>query len=297
MMRRRPPRTAHAELIQGGTVMARLRFLLSALVAAAMLSPVAAPASPSGLAWDSVTKFVQGTDPTAVKPGTFDADYAQASSVRTASGGGGGFLGKIKQMQAMGNNLGQMMKYGFAEKHYIAGSKERTDQVAAQTATILDCSARTLTTLDLAKKTYTVVSLDQPSSGGGSSSGGGKPAPRATDDGTKVAIVVTNTSLGAERVAGQSTNGFRSDTQITETKASGESNTTNADIVGYYTGYAHPYLNCSNGRGASTAGAGQGFAMMANYAHMMQMFSQAGLGNRFSIKQTGPAMPLGKFSM
>ena len=110
-------------------------------------------AAPNGLAWDSVTKVVTNADPSTLQPGSFDTDYAAAAA---APPSGGGMAGQVKQ--------------GIAEQHYAAGSKDRTDNVAQQTATIVDCVARTITTLDLRRKTYNVVSMDQsasPSSGGG----------------------------------------------------------------------------------------------------------------------------------
>ena len=62
----------------------------------------------------------------------------------------------------MAQSAQQMMQTGLAEKHYVAGSKERTDEVVMQTATITDCVARTITTLNFRDKTYRVVSMDQP---------------------------------------------------------------------------------------------------------------------------------------
>ncbi len=129
---------------------------IAALVAAGPLAP--ARAATSGLAFDSVTRFKMGGDARKHRPGTFDADFEQASQHRKPAGGGGGMFGQMKAAMEAATSATAMFQNGIAERHYIAGARERTDDVAGQKATITDCSARTITTLDLAKKTYRVVS-------------------------------------------------------------------------------------------------------------------------------------------
>jgi hypothetical protein len=281
--------------------MKRRLILTSALVGMTLwaVSPPAAPAATSGLAWDSVTKFAMNADPSSLQPGAFDDDYATASSVQAPDqSSGGGLFGQIKQAMAMGQNVQAMMQNGLAEKHYVAGSKERTDEVAMQTATITDCVARTITTLNLKNKTYRVVSMDQPSApssggGGNGSSGSHK------DDGTKVAIVVTNSALGSRQVGGRQTDGFRSDMSMTETKPSGESHTQKGSLIGYYASIGMPYPRCPRA-GSLTGGSmapGQAFAMMAQATKLMRAMASAGLDKRFSITQSGPTMPAGHLSM
>lgn len=178
--------------------------MIRKLIAFATLAtlPLAAPASPNGLAWDSVTKIVMNAAPASLQPGSFDADFAAAASVQQPEQNGGGIFNQMKQAMAMGQSMQQMMQYGFAARHYVAGSKERTDDLALQTATIVDCAARTITTLDLRRKTYRVVSMDQ-SSATSSGGGGGGPQAGATQDNTRIAISVANTALGGREVAGQ----------------------------------------------------------------------------------------------
>ncbi|MFY9740200.1 MAG: hypothetical protein WAK11_14290 [Candidatus Cybelea sp.] len=273
--------------------------LTSALVAVALFlgSSLFAAAAPSGLAWDSVSKLAMTADPSSLQPGSFDDDYSAAASAQPPAQTGGGLFAHFKQQIAMAQNAQQMMQSGMAEKHYVAGSKERTDMVAMQTAMITDCVARTITTLNLRDKTYRVVSMDQPStpsSGGGS---GGGSAPK--DDGSKIAIVVANTALGARAVGGEQTNGYRSDVTFTETKPTGESNSQNANLIGYYAAFTQPFPHCS-GSGAFSGDAmspGQGFAMMAAASKMMRELAAAGLDKRFSISQSGPTLPFGNFSM
>jgi hypothetical protein len=273
--------------------------LTSALVAVALFlgsSPFAG-AAPSGLAWDSVSKLAMTTDPSSLQPGSFDDDYSAAASAQPPAPGGGGLFGQFKQSIANAQSAAQMMQTGMAQKHYVAGSKERTDLVAMQTATITDCVARTITTLNLRNKTYRVVSMDQPTaaSSGGSSSGGSAPK----DDGTKVAITVANTALGARAVGGEQTNGYRSDTTITETKPTGESHTQNLNVVGYYTAFTQPFPHCSGSSpwSGDSMSPAQGMAMMAAASRVMRELATAGVDKRFSLTQSGPMLPFGNFSM
>jgi hypothetical protein len=285
-----------------------LRYHLAAATLVAIVAlaagPLPAPASPNGLAWDSVTKISRNTDAASLQPGSFDQDYATAAAVPPPpESTGGGVFGKMNQAMAMGQHLQALLQNGFAERLYVAGSKERTDQVSDQTATIVDCTARTITTLDVRKKTYRVVSMDTgsaPSSSGGTASA---PQPRATDDGTRDAITIANKALGSRELAGQPTNGFSSDMSFTETKASGESQSYNGDLVGYYSRYPNPTPDCSPIGGASrnTQGGPNGAqalsAMTGGYARFMRALSQAGLSSRVSLKQSGPPLPRGKLAM
>lgn len=249
-----------------------------ALAAAFALAaaPSVALAAPAGLAWDSVTKMAMGADPATLEPGTFAQDYPAAASATP--------------------DFMQMMRTGLAERHYVAGSKERTDMPALGTATILDCDARTLATLDLKKKTYSVTSLDQSNSSAGSSRGGG---PFNGDD-AKIAIAITNTSLGSRQIEMQTTNGYRSQMQITITRASGESVTHDGTLLAYYASFGMPSVQCSAGmpNDPRSMSAGQGFGMISGVAsQVMRALRSAGLDKRFSVQQSGPALPLGNFAM
>jgi hypothetical protein len=253
---------------------------------------VAAPASPSGLAWDSVTKIAMNADASSLQPGDFASDFAAAAAVAEPQQGGGGMFGPIKQAMGMGQSMQQMMQTGIAEHHYVAGSKERTDHLASQTATIVDCAARTITTLDLRRKTYTVVSMDRPSSP--SSSGGAAPQSGSSGEASHVAISVTNTALGARTVGGQATNGYRSDVTFTTTDSSGQSNTGSGGLVAYYSSFADPLPACS-GASAMSGPRGPG-AMMGGYARVMRALATP-RDSHVSVTQSGPRLPLGMLAM
>ncbi len=274
---------------------------LAAVAALATLAAASAAASPgavaasTGLAWDSVMKFSMDADASSQQPGSFDSDFAAASAVQMPDqGGGGGIFGQIHKAQAMAEATQQMMKSGEAEHHYIAGSKERSDNLFFQTATISDCSARTITTLDLRHKTYKVESMDAPSASG--SSGGGSGDSKFSDDGSRVALSVTNTAIGARTVGGLPTNGYRSDMRITTTKRSGESQTENGNLLAYYSHDGSPALNCGS-RGADAPPGAAGMAMMEKYSLIMRALAAHGMSSRFSLTQSGPPLPSGKLSM
>lgn len=261
--------------------MHRYRAAVAALFAAPLVVltlaalPLASSAAPNGLAWDSVTKLAMNADSSTLQPGSFDADYAAAAAVQAPTG-----------MQS----VQQMMKTGLAQRHYVAASKERIDDIAQQTATIVDCDARTITTLDLRRKTYRVVSMDQAAQSSGPGSG---PLSRFLKNGTSVAISATNTALGALVVDGQPTNGFRSQMTITQTSASGESHTMNAVRIAYYSAYRNPASACAGVAMAASFGPG----VMGVYDQLMSAVSSGGTNLHLSFNQNGPLLPIGRVTM
>src|SRR5580704_9908649 len=215
--------------------------IASIVVVLLVTTPSRVPAASGGLAWDSVIKVVPDAAAGSLQPGNFDSDYATAAAAPTPGAPSGGMFKKMAQAVENAKMAMAMFKSGVAEKHYVAGSKERIDHVVMHTATITDCSARTITTLDLAKKTYHVESMDHPTtSKPGTSSGSTQPEATPTDDGTRIAISVKTKALGAKSVAGQQTNGFQSDTTFTETKPGSQPQSNTANIIAYYTAMANP---------------------------------------------------------
>jgi hypothetical protein len=266
---------------------------LAALIAAGTLAP--APAATSGLAFDSVTKFKMGGDSGSAEPGTFEADFEQAAQARNKPAShGGGMFGGMKAAMEAASGAASMMQNGSAQRHYIAGSLERTDEIAAQTATITDCNARTLTTLDLAAKTYRIESLDKPVATGPREPS--KPQPAPTDDGTKVSMVVTTTSLGPKKIGPDPTNGYDLDVKVTTTKPTGESSTSDMSMISYYSNYASPHTVCSR-YGAGSADRGPGAGAMAAYGSVMRGLMSGGKDARFKVSSSGPALPSGKLSL
>jgi hypothetical protein len=291
-----------------GATMHRNRHAGATLAAAAVIVAAIAPrpqalAAPSGLAWDSVTKVSRSGDAATLQPGSFDQDYAQAAAVSPPpESTGGGMMGKMKQAMATAQHLQALLQSGFAERHYVAGAKERIDDVSDQRATILDCAAGTITTLDLRRKTYRVEPLNAPSSPGASGSAGA-PQPRATGDVTSIAITIANTALGARNLGGQPTNGFSSEMSFKESTASGASHSYNGDLVGYYSSFANPAPACERpnpavpGRQSPPDAAQTMTALTGGFTRFTRALALAGVDPRFSIKQSGPPLPRGQFAM
>jgi hypothetical protein len=275
----------------------RLSYMFALIAVGVLLhSPAGAAGSPGGLAWDSVTKFEPGADASALAPGSFDADYATAAQVQIQTKTGGGLFAAIKQAESMSSDMQQLMRSGLAERHYVAGSKERTDQVAYQMATIVDCDARTITHLDLRAKTYRVTSMDASTSEIRSSQPSMVPQPLPSGSNARVAIALANTALGPQEVGGEPTNGFRSDMKLTRTDSSGESQTMNAQLIGYYTSRPNPEPACSR-VDASGNNANAGAGMMLAASRFAQFLASARTDQRISLSQSGPALPAGNLSM
>lgn len=264
---------------------------------ACLLGIVAMPISAladSGVAYDSVTRIVFNADPATMQPGSFDQDWATASSSQPAQTGGGGLFGKFRQAISMGENAGAMIRNGMAQRHYVAGTKSRTDMTALGMAYITDCAARTITVLNLHDKTYRVESMDHPSAATSNATGGGG---SFKDDGTKVAIAIQNRSLGAALIGGQQSNGYRSTMSFTESKPGAQPQTQHMDLIAYYSGMRTPTSSCYRvglGGGMSPA---EGMAQMGAAMRVMQTLGAAGIDKRFSLTQSGPQLPAGNLAM
>lgn len=261
-------------------------------------STLGADAASSGIAFDSVTKMAMGGE-TAAEPGTFAADFAAASTPANPGNGKRGFMGLGAAIAAASGAMA-MFKNGTAERHYVAGAKQRVDTVSSGEARIVDCSARTLTTLDLNKKTYTVVSLDTPEPTAGPASKHserGAPGPTPTDDGTKVSLAMTTKSLGPRPIDGVTTNGYDAHVKMTTTKPTGETQSFDTDFTSYLSAYIEPRDGCpeANRLVARPAGGppgGTGAMLM-----MMRAMKTPKGDPRFTVTSSGQAMPTGRLAL
>jgi hypothetical protein len=251
----------------------------------------AAAASP-GIAYDSVTKFAMGSEAASAQPGTFDADFQTASQPVQQQPARGGLLGGLNAAMAQGMAMANMMKSGLAERHYIAGQRQRVDNLAAQSATILDCQARTLATLDLKNRTYKLVSLDAPQQPVAVRGGGAAPQAIATDDGSKIAMTITNQALGPRQIGPDLADGYRSDISMTITRPGSQSVTTQMTTTEYLIKPSDYTLVCG---GVASNVPGPGAAAMSQYA--MAQRAMATNNPRFTVTNSGPALPHGRFSL
>jgi len=275
--------------------MKRLLVLLAVSAQLGMLAPVsAAPAV--GMSYDEVMKFAMG-DAASPQPGDFDTDFQTAAQPPPPAKGGGGLFGGINAMVQQAAGAMAMFKTGIASRHYVAGAKERVDYPAMQQATITDCDARTIAKLDLKNKTYTLISMDQPAPTG--AGGRGRPSsggPSSTDDdGSKVAVALTNQALGPRDVAGVTTDGYQSNVAMTITRPNGDSSTSNLALTEYLAKMSRVSLTCP---AAGMPGAsGPAAVGMGQYAAMMRAMALGGKDPRFTVTATGPTLPQNRFAM
>jgi hypothetical protein len=276
--------------VPGLTISARFSLITAfALVATAGFAPATAAA---GTAYDSVTRFSQADNQPPPAPGSFSADFAQASTPPPPAPHLPFGLGK---MAAAGQAAASMFTHGLAEKHYIGTTKERTDNVALNTADITDCVARTITHLDLAAKTYTVTSLDQSQSQVPTGGGHSAPGPAATDDGSKLAIQMTTRVLGPMKIEGVPTTGYAMAMKVTTTKPNGETQTFNTNLTAYYSGVPEPRFSCTS-IGIAGSG-GLAAASMMQYKLIMSALAARKGDSRFTVTTSGPSIPAGQMSM
>lgn len=253
-------------------------------------------AAAGGLAWDQVTKF--SMDGSVPQP-NFAQDFQAASQPAQKQPQHGGMFGGMNA--AIDNAMGamQMMKTGIAERHYVAGSFERTDNLAQQTATITDCSARTITYLDLAKKTYRVVSMDRPQQPGPTA--GNRPeqpaAPR-DDDGTRYKIAYASQSLGPRQIDGVNTDGYNASVAFTILRPNSDPQTMNSTVTEYVSAYAQPQQSCARFAVAGGAGAMGAMAGNMNMTRMINSAMRTPNGDpRFTVTASGPPIPSGKLDL
>jgi hypothetical protein len=126
---------------------------------------------------------------------------------------------------------------------------ERVDDVATQTATIRKCDLGQVIRLDLARKTYTIATPDTETAVVAT------PSPRRPEratprspepPGTGVASFTSSTrSLGAQRIEGQSTEGYTTTTTFAMTQATGSCRNGSAgfESVEYLAPIARPPVN------------------------------------------------------
>ncbi len=272
----------------------------------ALCSGIVLTISPSdaatGLAWDQVLKF--STDATVPEP-NFAQDWQTASQPAPRQQQQGGMFGALSAQMNGAMAFAQSMKTGMAERHFVAGNLERTDNIAAQTATIVDCAARTITYLDLAKKTYRIVSMDQPQTAPHSSAGRheGSNSPMQ-DDGTRFKIAYVSQALGPRPIDGVNTDGYKAAMTITITKSDGSSQSMQTNLTQYVSNYGQPMQSCPAGRmammGIPGGGGGPMAAMMSsmNMTHMMNEAMRTPNGDqRFTMTSTGPPLPTGRLDM
>jgi hypothetical protein len=184
-----------------------------------------------------------------------------------------------------------------AQRHYVAGSKVRTDSLATQSATIVDCAAGTSTTLDLSKKTYKTQSLETAASPGPQVTGTPHPAP--SSGGTKVGISLTSKRLGDKTIERVPTEGYSADVHLTVAQPDRAPFSTDIGTLAYFSSYALPAPVCPQSSAAALASitlAG-GSPMTAGYEFLERMLNANGGDQNLNVHVSGAPLPAGKLSL
>ncbi|MGH7660111.1 MAG: hypothetical protein ACRENA_04230 [Vulcanimicrobiaceae bacterium] len=280
--------------------MRRVAAIHGSVLAFALIATALPSSAAGGLAWDQVTKFsMDGSIP---EP-NFQQDFETASQSAQDQPQHHGMFGGIQNSinAAMGGL--QMMQRGIAEHHYVAGSFMRVDNVAEQTAVIVDCAARTMTYLNLAKKTYRVASLDQPPppSSGKPGSGPQQEVRPEKDDGTRYKVAYNSQALGAKKIGGLNTDGYKADMSITVMRPNTDPQTMTTNLTEYVSSYAEPHQSCPPiyvGMAPGGGGGGRGPMATVQMTHIINAAMRTPGGDpRFTFSATGPSLPAGRLDM
>ena len=235
-----------------------MRRTLSLLAVFGMLCCVAsvprAQSAQTGLAYDEITKFLSAdANP---QPGSFASDFQAAINAQRSaanSGGHGGLFGAIQN--AIGAAQGAIASFssGFASSHYYLNGWERTDDVGAQTATIVKPSQRQTISLNLAKKTYRIET-----SGTANASEPVSPAERpqsgqerqAQPGSGRLDITVSTQSLGSQVIEEVPTTGYRTTFNMTQSQSTGScrDGTFQTTVTEYVSRYMEPHAGVTRPR-------------------------------------------------
>ena len=216
-------------------------FVFVALAATAM--PAAAPAASGGLAYDEVTRLMQG-DATP-QPGTFSADFqAAVAATKPATQHRGLFGGLMNAADAM-KNAANIVKTGSASTEYFLNGWKRTDDPGAQTATIYRPDRRQIIHLNLAAKTYRIEDMTSASEmETPPPTSPNTPGPAASPQpGTGVLDVsVTSKVIGPKTLEGVPTTGYDQDFKMVASHSTGScrDGTFEASMVQYVSAFADP---------------------------------------------------------
>jgi hypothetical protein len=239
---------AHAAPIFSIRAVAVIIAFCAVIIAGASHRALAAPAN---IAYDELTKFVR-TDQTAPQPGTFTADFQAALDAQKPATEHHGLFGSIMNAVDTGKSAMAIFKTGIASRNYYMNGWERSDDVAAQSATIQKPDKNQIIYLNLAKKTYHVVDTSvtpvtstPPPYQAPPNPQGQQPSPQPGNG--KLDISVTSSSLGAQTIEKVQTTGYSQDFKVTASQSTGSCHdgTFETSMVEYLSAYAEPHLATS----------------------------------------------------
>jgi hypothetical protein len=219
--------------------------LSAALAAGAVRS---AQAAQTNLAYDELTRFL-GADKPAPVPGSFSTEFQAAVDAQKPATQHHGLFGGLQNMADSAKNAMNMFKLGIPSRHAFMNGWERTDDLGAQTATIVKPDRHQIITLNLAKKTYRIVdtSVQPPSETPPPYQPPPNPQapPPSPQPGTgKLDISVSSSSLGSKTIENVSTTGYSQDFKMTATQSTGScrDGSFGTSMVEYLSDYPEPQL-------------------------------------------------------
>lgn len=186
-------------------------------------------AASSGVQYDQLLKLVLGSQSTP-QPGTFETDWQTSmNAVQSANNQPQhhGLFGNIMNSLNQAKNAMNIFQTGTPSTEYYWNGWERSDDPAAQTATITKPQQHQIIYLDLKNKTYRIEDTtvrpinETPPPYERPQGSSGSPPPSPQPGTAKVKITISNTSLGSKVVGGQQADGYKYDFKIASTQATG----------------------------------------------------------------------------
>jgi len=208
------------------------RLMPLAFVAAAILAPVVvagtavSAATPSGLAYDEITRMVMSS-PLPV-PGSFKSDFQAAMDAATAVANAPkhhGLFAAAMDAAEKAKAMYAAIKVGSPSSRYYMNDWERTDSFMDQTATIIRPDRKQIIHLNLAAKTYTIedmgakVPVTSETPPPYQNPGGPTESPQPGTG--KLDITSTSALLGPKTIDGIQTTGYTEDLKIVASQSTG----------------------------------------------------------------------------
>jgi hypothetical protein len=287
-----------------------------------------ASSAPVSLQYDEIVRVVVG-QATPPPPGAFQADLAaiqnppsdQTAQAPPKKHGFGNLLGAVLSGQspidaagdnlaenavsnAMGGMLGSLnafsafMKGGKVARYTYYNGWERVDDTAAQTATISKFDRNQIITLDLAKKTYRTVDTSvQPATEATAApskrSSRSKPESGPPEQPGTAVVDLTRqgTALGSQVLDGISTSGYSNKMTLSMTQATGSCRNGSFSMSSsqYFSHLAEPQTSVAPSSAARP--------MERVPTDPRSVVSRGGCTPTFTVHNSGPTPPLGRFMM
>jgi hypothetical protein len=223
---------------------------VAVVIAASVQSPGARAAAPRptpvALQYEEITRFVFQATPE--PPGFFQEDRQTivAAASAPAPQHHGIFGGIMNSVQTAMNAM-QSLRNGILTRYTYYNGWIRTDDVAAQTATIEKCNLNQYIKLDLAHQTYSIEStLPSPEPAPAPAMPGGTTTVSAAPGTMDLTVTATGQNLGPRTIEGFPTHGDSASITMAMTHATGScrNGSMSMQVVEYVSGLGVPRAYC-----------------------------------------------------